>query len=91
MRAVILAAAMCLAGPTLAWDGVDSDLGTAVYISTPEQVQPGNEIRYYCDDTKEFRSGEVKSVFNYGRTVQVEVYDLNTGKNRLFEMEQTDL
>ena len=74
--------------PVLAWSGQDADLGTAVMISDRDKAKPGNEIIYYDYNKEEYRTAEVTSVFGFNKTIQVQVYDVDTGKNRVFDMEK---
>lgn len=74
--------------PVLAWDGQDADLGTAVMISNRDNAQPGSEIIYYDYNKEEYRTAEVTSVFGFNKTIQVQIYDIDTGKNRTFDMEK---
>ena len=77
-----------LVTPTFAWDGQEADLGTNIMISSRDQATPGNEIIYYDYNKEEYRTAEVTSVFGFNQTIQVEVYDVDSGQNRTFEMEK---
>ncbi len=82
--AVLLFLAMTM--PATAWQGHDSVLGTDVMISSRSAATPGSEIRFYDENSGEYRLGEVQSVFGFGKLITVEVYDYDMGKNRTFEM-----
>jgi hypothetical protein len=82
--AVLLFLAMTM--PATAWQGQDSALGTDVMISSRSAATPGNEIRFYDENSGEYRLGEVQSVFGFGKLITVEVYDYDMGENRTFEM-----
>ena len=72
----------------LAWDGHDSEQGTSIMISNRTLATPGKEITYYDYSKEEYRTAEVTSVYGFGKNVQIELYDIDTGANRTFEMEQ---
>jgi hypothetical protein len=74
--------------PALAWNGQDTKLGTNVMISSRSSAEPGNEIVYYDYSKEEYRTAEITSVFPYGKSVQIELFDVDTGANRTFEMEK---
>lgn len=77
----------CLATPTLAWDGVDTDSGQSVTIEQGNLVRTGNEIEIYDWDSGTYRSMEVESIDRTGSTVEMELYDNETGETRTFEFE----
>lgn len=74
--------------PALAWEGQDTKLGTSVMISSRSAAEPGKEIVYYDYSKEEYRTAEVTSVFAFGKSVQIELFDIDTGANRTFEMEK---
>lgn len=74
--------------PALAWEGQDTKLGTNVMISSRSAAEPGSEIVYYDYSKEEYRTAEVTSVFAFGESVQIELFDVDTGANRTFEMEK---
>jgi len=88
MKVIPVIVLSLLMTPALAWDGQDADLGTNVMISDRDNTKPGNEIIYYDYHKEEYRTAEVTSVFGFSKTVQVQVYDIDSGKNRIFEMEK---
>ncbi len=77
-----------LVSPALAWNGQDADEGTNIMISSRTAATPGKEIIYYDYGKEEYRTAEVTSVYGFGKTVQIELYDIDTGINRTFEMEE---
>lgn len=77
-----------LATPALAWVGQDIEQGTNVMLSSRSIATPGKEIIYYDYNNKEYRTAEVTSVYGFGKSVQIELYDIDTGLNRTFEMEK---
>lgn len=70
-----------------AWDGYDSESGSAVEIGKGNLVRPGQSIEVYDYGNGEYRDVEVQSIQRYGSTVDVEVYDYESGEYRTFEME----
>lgn len=88
MKTIAVIILSMLMGPAFAWDGQDADLGTNIMISSRDQATPGNEIIYYDYSKEEYRTAEVTSVFGFSGTVQVEVYDIDSGQNRTFQMEK---
>jgi len=76
--------------PTLAfaWGGEDTEQGTNIMLSSRDMPTAGKEIIYYDYSQEEYRTAEVTSVYAFGQSVQIELYDIDTGANRTFEMEQ---
>lgn len=87
MRAFLL---LVLLLPTLvfAWEGQDIEQGTNIMLSSRDMATPGKEIIYYDYSKEEYRTAEVTSVYGFGQSVQIELYDIDTGANHTFEMEQ---
>jgi len=77
-----------LVTPVLAWTGQDTEQGTSIMLSSRDMATPGKEIIYYDYSKEEYRTAEVTSVYGYGKSVQIELYDIDTGINRTFEMEE---
>jgi hypothetical protein len=77
-----------LVTPALAWNGQDTELGTNIMLSNRSMATPGKEIIYYDYSKEEYRTAEVTSVYGFGKSVQIEVYDIDTGINHTFEMEE---
>jgi len=77
-----------LVTPVLAWTGQDTEQGTDIMLSSRSMATPGKEIIYYDFSKEEYRTAEVTSVYGYGKSVQIELYDIDTGINRTFEMEE---
>lgn len=74
--------------PALAWNGQDAEQGTNIMLSSRTMATPGQEIVYYDYSKEEYRTAEVTSVYGFGKSVQIELYDIDTGINRTFEMEE---
>jgi len=74
--------------PALAWNGQDAEQGTNIMLSSRTMATPGQEVVYYDYSKEEYRTAEVTSVYGFGKSVQIELYDIDTGINRTFEMEE---
>lgn len=74
--------------PALAWNGQDAEQGTNIMLSSRTMATPGQEVIYYDYSKEEYRTAEVTSVYGFGKSVQIELYDIDTGINRTFEMEE---
>jgi hypothetical protein len=70
-----------------AWDGYDYSRGTYVEIDRGNLVREGEDIEFY-DYQNGYSYGEVTGVSGYGSSVEVEVYDYNTGEYRTFDMDR---
>jgi hypothetical protein len=88
MKVLYILIASLMVTPALAWNGQDTDLGTSIMISSRDVATPGQEIVYYDYSKEEYRTGEVTSVYGFGKSVQIELYDFDSGANRTFEMEK---
>ena len=88
MKVLFLLVLPLLVTPALAWDGQDAEKGTNIMISNRSSAAPGKEIVYYDYNKEEYRTAEVTSVYGFGKSIQIELYDIDTGKNRTFEMQQ---
>ena len=88
MKTLSLIVLALLATPALAWDGQDAESGTTIMLSSRSMATPGKEIVYYDYSKEEYRTAEVTSVYGFGKSVQIELYDIDTGDNLTFEMEQ---
>lgn len=72
--------------PSFAWDGYDYEKGTFIEIEKDNLVREGETIEIYDFDDG-YKEVEVESIDRYGNTVEVEVYDYDTGEFRTFEMD----
>lgn len=77
---------LILATPVFAWDGFDYDKGTFIEIDRGNLVREGETIEIF-DFNDGYKEVEVESIDHYGNTVEVDVYDYDTGEFRTFEME----
>lgn len=71
----------------MAWDGFDYNSGSPVEIEQGNLVRSGQTIEYFDHATGNYSTGDVIDVTRYGNSVEVEVYDLNSGENRTFDMD----
>lgn len=88
MRVFSFLILLLLPALVFAWDGQDTEQGTNIMLSSRSLATPGKEITYYDYSKEEYRTAEVTSVYGFGKSVQIELYDIDTGANRTFEMEQ---
>jgi hypothetical protein len=88
MKALSIIILSLLVTPAIAWDGQDSEAGTNIMLSSRSMAAPGKEIIYYDYNKEEYRTAEVTSVYGFGKTVQIELYDIDTGTNRTFDMDE---
>jgi len=79
-----------LAFPTVAfaWDGVDSDTGASVEIGKGNLVRRGQTIEIYDGNTGSYKDVEVNSIERNSGSVDVEIYDSETGETRILEMDE---
>ncbi len=88
MKVISILLLAILVTPALAWNGQDAEQGTNIMLSSRTMATPGQEIIYYDYSKEEYRAAEVTSVYGFGKSVQIELYDIDTGINRTFEMEE---
>lgn len=84
-RIAIVAVASLFPLQAFAWDGVDTETGSAVEIGKGNLVRSGQTIEIYDDESGEYRDVDVESIQRSGSSVEVEVYD--NGEYRTLEME----
>lgn len=85
MKSLIFCALLFPAA-AIAWDGYDYDSVNYIEIDQGNLVRPGEYIDYYDHGTGTYQGADVESVTRYGSTVEVEVYDYDSGEYRTFEM-----
>ncbi len=88
MKQILAIGLFVLATTGYAWDGYDYDKGNYVAIEKGNLVRPGEEIEYYDYGSGVYKYGDVESIDSYGYSVEVEVYDSDTGEYRTFEMDR---
>lgn len=70
-----------------AWGGYDLKTGECVEIGKGNLVRRGRDIEIYdCKDGK-YKIVNVKSISKVGDSVEIEVYDYESNKIRILEME----
>ena len=69
-----------------AWEGIDVESDASVEIEDGNLVRQGNDIEIYYTDTDEYKDVEVESINRYGDTVELEIYDYDTGDISTIEM-----
>jgi hypothetical protein len=69
----------------LAWDGTDAD-GNSVEIESGNLVRSGEDIEIYHSE-RGLGTYSVESIERSGSTVEVEVYNHDSGEYETFEME----
>lgn len=90
MKSIFVALALCVLSATygMAWSGYDYQNGTYVDIDKGNLVRPGTTIDIY-DYSSGYKSVDVESVRSTGLgTVEVEVYDYDSGEHRTIEMDK---
>jgi hypothetical protein len=87
-RLILVFAAVYIPGRLMAWDGYDYDSSNYVEIEKGNLVRPGQEVEYFDYGAGEYRDGDVESIRGSGSSVEVEVYDRETGEYRTFEMDR---
>ena len=88
MKNIILVIAL-IASPSVAfadWSGFDYDSGTFVDITSGSLVRSGNDIEIF-DYGSGYKDVQVESIYRYGSSVEVEVYDYSTGQYRTLTMD----
>ena len=86
LRAVALFITLSLVPQAaLAWDGTDAD-GNSVEIESGNLVRPGEDIDVYHSE-RGLGTYSVENVERSGSTVEVEVYNYDSGEYETFEME----
>jgi len=86
MIKLLVIAVMLFATPCLAWDGYDYDKGNFIEIEKGNLVRRGRIIEIYDYDDGQYRYVVVERIQRIPGAVVLEVFDPETGKNRIFEM-----
>ncbi len=90
MKALILSLAIVLGTASLAtaWDGYDWNKGSYVEIEQGNLVRTGETIEIYDYSDGRYKDVEVTDINRYGSSsVEVEVYDHETGEHRILDMD----
>ena len=86
-KTLLLSSLLCISSISSAWDGYDYNSGTYIEIDRGNLVREGSDIEYFDYGTG-YQYGEVTNIDSYGSSVEVEVYDYNSGEYRTFEMDR---
>jgi len=76
-----------LTGIVWAWDGYDWERGTYIEIEKGNLVRKGKDIEIFDYSDNSYHNVEVESIYRYGDSVEIEVYDYDIDEYRIFEME----
>lgn len=69
-----------------AWDGTNTTTGSSVEIERGQLVRSGRTIEVY-DSERGYKEYDVDSVRRYGRSVEIEATDTETGESTTLEMD----
>lgn len=71
-----------------AWDGVEEKTGTPIEITSRLiKVKKGHTVEIFDHGKDEYHEVEIDRISSQGKDVKIEVYDKDTGKERVFIME----
>ena len=70
------------------WDGYDAETGEAVTIEAGTLVREGRDIEIYDSADAAYHDVEVLDMRGIGSSVEIRVFDSETGEERSFEMER---
>ncbi|MCK1741220.1 DUF5334 family protein [Bradyrhizobium sp. 139] len=70
----------------LAWDGTNTTSGSSIEIERGQLVRSGRTIEVY-DSERGYKEYDVDSIRRYGRSVEIEATDTETGKSTTLEMD----
>ena len=88
MKKALLTAALLLPLAALAWDGTEPATGTKISITSKRnKIKKGNTIEIFDYGKNEYHDVEIDRISSAGRDVRFEVYDKDTGEERVFIME----
>ncbi|MGY4465562.1 hypothetical protein ACVWWK_001244 [Bradyrhizobium sp. LB9.1b] len=69
-----------------AWDGTNPTTGSSVEIERGQLVRSGRTIEVY-DSERGYKEYDVDSIRRYGRSVEIEATDAETGESTTLEMD----
>lgn len=88
MKKLILITILFPMTAALAWDGIEPSSGTKIEITSRlSKVKKGNTIEIFDHGKNEYHEIEIDRISSHGRDVKFEVYDKDTGEERVFIME----
>ncbi len=88
MKKLILLASLLPLTATCAWDGIELSTGTKIEITSKlHKVKKGNTVEIFDHGKNEYHEIEIDRISSHDRDVKFEVYDKDTGEERVFIME----
>jgi hypothetical protein len=69
-----------------AWDGTNTTTGSSVEIERGQLVRSGRTIEVY-DSERGYKEYDVDGIRRYGRSVEIEATDTETGESTTLEMD----
>ena len=69
------------------WTGEDAETNVEIEIEKGNLVRTGRDIEIYDEGDSSYHDVTIESIQRYGNSVEIEVYDNDTGEYRTFEME----
>ncbi len=70
-----------------AWNGFERSTGAEIEIGSGNLVKEGEVIKFYDWESEEEKRAEVVSIEYSLASTRLEIYELMTRKNRVFDME----
>lgn len=71
-----------------AWDGIEPATGTKIDITSKRyKIRKGNTVEIFDHGKDEYHEVEIDRISSQGNDVKFEVYDKDTGEERVFIME----
>lgn len=88
MKLVILFVALTtFTASAHAWDGVNTETGNEVVIEKGNLVRTGRDIEVYDSNSGEYIDMSVESMTRTGNSVEIELYNSDTGETQTYEFE----
>lgn len=86
MRVFLMTALVIFSAEAFSWSGIDKRSGTKIEIDSGNRPEKGVtiEVHDYQDGT--YHDVEIKSIITKNKVLELRVYDLNTDKERIFDM-----
>ncbi|MGY3472484.1 DUF5334 family protein [Bradyrhizobium ottawaense] len=81
-----VAAASITLAEAAAWDGTNTTTGSSIEIERGQLVRSGRTIEVY-DSEHGYKQYDVDSIRRYGRSVEIEATDTETGESTTLEMD----
>lgn len=84
----LLILVMLFATPCMAWEGYDYENDSYIEIEKGNLVRSGMTIEIYDHGDGQYKDVDVESITRIPGAVEIEVFDPETGENRIFEMDE---